>query len=584
MGIRKQHTQELKPSRGTVVLSSRNRPEDQLFSTPSGTIAGEGIERSNLQALFAIDKQFRAWHFYALIVLICGGVGVLSVALGPDTYWDLRYYHLYAPWAYLHDRYLYDIGPAQEQGFLNPTADLLFYGLISSPLNETPRIVAFIMGAVHGINAAALFGICCHVIRPVPPLERWTLRAAAGLMGASGAGFVSLVGTTTNDLTSSLFVMGALLGVLKVAESRNEGGARLEFFAAGLLSGIGIGLKYTSAIYIPGLGAIALLVAARRRTIAGLVVFGVGALLGFLAVAGHHMLTLWHAFGNPTFPYLNQIFQSPYWEPEAVRDVRFLPQSFWQLVTYPFYWTTIDTYIVAEPPFRDWRGAIAYVVAAAGLAASAISYLRNGYRPLLAAKQTRGLDLVFIFVILSYFSWALGFGYYRYAVPLEMLTGIVTIGSLIWLFEERRLRITAATVSLILAATTTAYLDWGRGRYGDRYVDVRVPPLPAHSVVLIATWDPVAFFIPYAEPTAQYVGIENNYLELSQHNTLASEVNRIMRTPGPPKFIVNVDTFDGNKLNSLLGQFGLRLGASPCQPIWSNLGGPALSLCPVADD
>ena len=55
-------------------------------------------------------------------MVICGA-GVLSVALGPDNNWDLRYYHLYAPWAYLHGRYLYDIGPAQEQGFLNPTAD-----------------------------------------------------------------------------------------------------------------------------------------------------------------------------------------------------------------------------------------------------------------------------------------------------------------------------------------------------------------------------------------------------------------------------------------------------------------------------
>ena len=82
-------------------------------------------------------------------LLVCAGVGLLSVALGPDNYWDLRYYHLYAPWAYLHGRYLYDIGPAQEQGFLNPTADFLFYGLISSPLNSAPRLIAFIMGAVH---------------------------------------------------------------------------------------------------------------------------------------------------------------------------------------------------------------------------------------------------------------------------------------------------------------------------------------------------------------------------------------------------------------------------------------------------
>ena len=541
------------------------------------------IERSSVQRLFTVHRLFKAWHFCILILAICGGVGFLSVALGPDNYWDLRYYHLYAPWAYLHDRYLYDVGPAQEQGFLNPTADLLLYGLISSPLNETPRIVAFIMGTVHGINAAVLFAISCHVVRPFQALERRTLRAAAWLMGVSGAGFVSLVGTSSNDLTSSLFVLGSLLGVLKVAEPENEHRTRLGFAGSGLLAGIGIGLKYTSAVYAPGLGAVVLLAAVRRRTVGGLVAFGAGALLGFLAVAGHHMLTLWHAFGNPTFPYLNQIFQSPYWESEAVRDVRFIPSDFWQLITYPFYWTKIDTYIVAEPPFRDWRAAIAYVAMAAGLLAFAASYIRNGYRRDGASAQTHGLDLVFTFVIVSYFSWALGFGYYRYAIPLEMLTGVVTVGALIWLFEDRRLRVVIAIALLTLAATSTVYLDWGRGRFGDRYVDVRVPPLPPHSVVLIATWDPVAFFIPFAEPTVQYLGIENNYLELSQNNKLASEVKRIMRTPGRPKFVLSVDD-NSNKLNGLLGQFGLRLSALPCQPIWSNLEGHALSLCQVAND
>src|SRR6266849_4263859 len=178
---------------------------------------------------FPAGAAVSAWQFRLLLVAVCAGTGLLSVLLGPDNYWDLRYYHLYSPWAYLHGRYLYDVGPAQEQGFLNPTADLLLYGLISSSLNETPRLIAFIMGAMHGINAAVLFAISCHVIRPIQTLERWTLRAAAWLMGVSGAGFVSLVGTTTNDLTSSLFVLGSLLGVLKVAEPENEHRTRLGF-------------------------------------------------------------------------------------------------------------------------------------------------------------------------------------------------------------------------------------------------------------------------------------------------------------------------------------------------------------------
>src|SRR6266851_4307638 len=97
------------------------------------------IDASTVAAPPAPGARLAVWRFRLLLALICAGAGLLSVMLGPDNYWDLRYYHLYAPWAYLHDRFLYDIGPAQEQGFLNPTADFLLYGLISSALNDFPR-------------------------------------------------------------------------------------------------------------------------------------------------------------------------------------------------------------------------------------------------------------------------------------------------------------------------------------------------------------------------------------------------------------------------------------------------------------
>ena len=80
-------------------------------------------------------------------------------------------------------------------------------------------------------------------------------------------------------------------------------------------------------------------------------------------------------------------------------------------------------------------------------------------------------------------------------------------------------------------------------------------------------------------PTARFLGIENNYLELSQTNRLAMEVKRLMRTPGPPKFVVSVGDFDAGKLNALLANFGLRLSPSPCEPIHSNLEDQAISLC-----
>jgi hypothetical protein len=537
------------------------------------------IGTSQEQRAFAFDLHCAPWRFRLLLFIVCAGAGVLSVILGPDNYWDLRYYHLYAPWAYLHGRYLYDIGPAQEQGFLNPTADFLLYGLISSPLNNTPRLVAFIMGAVHGINAALLVAITRHVIRPPEAVQRWTLRTVAWLMGVSGAGFVALLGTSSNDLTCDVFVLGSLLSLLKV-DARVGGRASWRgFAAAGLCAGLGLGLKYTVAFVAPGLGVVAVLAALRKRTRIGLMAFGVAATLGFLVFAGHHLLALWIDFRNPFFPYLNQIFRSPYFEPTAIWDARFIPDSFWKLMTFPFYWAKINSYVVAEPAFRDWRAAIAYVAMVVGTLALAMGWLRKGRRPNDMLTQTPGLGLVFTFVVVSYFSWALEFGYYRYAIPLEMLTGVVTIGALLWLFEDRRARMVGAVAVLAMAASTTVYLDWGRRPYTDTYVEVSVPPLPADAIVLIATWDPAAYFIPYAQPKARYLGIENNYLEIAQNNKLAAEVKRLMRTPGPPKFVLSVGDFDSDKLNKLLANFDLQLSPSPCRPIHSNLEDQALSLC-----
>ena len=87
-------------------------------------------------------------------------------------------------------------------------------------------------------------------------------------------------------------------------------------------------------------------------------------------------------------------------------------------------------------------------------------------------------------------------------------------------------------------------------------------------------------------PRVQYLGIENNYLELSQTNKLATEVKRLMRTPGRPKFVVSVGEFDAGKLNALLANFDLKLsggavpasslepGRSGAQPLRGGVRGP----------
>jgi dolichyl-phosphate-mannose-protein mannosyltransferase len=552
-----------------------------------GSIAGIGEcghREENLRCIM-VDQRAASGRiglrFAAALFVICAA-GVASVALGPDDDWDLLYYHLYAPFAYLHHRYLYDIGPAQSQGFLNPMPHLLFYAMISSRLNEFPRIIAFVMGAVHGINAVLVLAIARECLRPPSSAERRGLWIIAVLIGVTGAGFVSLLGLTTNDLINSMFVLGALLGILRAARHDGAREVRRDLAVAGLATGIGVGLKYTAAVFAPGLALVAVVVAARRRTLAGPLWFGGAAVLGYLVVSGHHQLTLWRDFGNPLFPWLNDIFHSPYCDPQSLRDMRFIPGDLWRAITYPFTWMTTNRYVVTEYDFRDWRGAIAWLAIAAVLVMRIAGIGRRAHR----AAETPGLGLVMAFVVVSFFIWEFAFGIYRYGVALEMLCGIVIVGALIRLIAQPRLRLALAVMLAAIMAATTIPPDWGRGEWGDLYVDVHVPALPAHSIVLIATEDPAAYFIPFAEPTARYLGIENNYLRLSQTNLLASEVRRLMRTPGPPKFILSIGTFDPDKLGRVLDQLGLSLAPLPCLPIESNLAtddGEQLSLCPVAD-
>lgn len=525
----------------------------------------------------------------ATATIICVSFGLLSIVLGPDNNWDLRFYHLYGPWAYLYDRYTYDVGPAQLQGYFNPTIDFLFYGLISSPLNEFPRVIAFIMGAVQGANAVLIFAIARHVIRPGHDMVRKTMPAIAAVIGVTGAGFISLIGLTTGDLLNSIFLLASLLALLKISDSEVKGRTASKFALPGLLAGIGLGLKYTAAIYMPGLALVAVAVAVRQRRPSGAIAFGVMLLVGLALVAGHHMLTLWERFGNPVFPSLNNIFHSPVYDSVSLRDPQFLPRSLLQAVAYPFYWTVRNVYFVSELPFRDWRGAMAYIAIGVWCA---VLLVRCSARQELGCRHpsaTRGLDLIIHFVVVSYVSWALGFGIYRYGVTLEMLTGVVIIGVLVSLVDRARLTVPVAVALSLVAIATTQHLDWGRGLhasrgkqpapYTDKYIDIRVPSLPKHSIVLLATGQPASYFIPYAEPTARYLGIENNFLKLSQDNKLVSEVRRLMQIPGLPKFIVSVGAFDANRLNDVLRHFGLKLDPAPCRPITSNLEEHPLSLC-----
>ena len=68
------------------------------------------------------------WVLFGVVPLLSG---LTSLWFGQDITWDLRNYHYYNPYAFLHDRMGYDIAPAQLQSFFSPYLDIPFYLLMA---------------------------------------------------------------------------------------------------------------------------------------------------------------------------------------------------------------------------------------------------------------------------------------------------------------------------------------------------------------------------------------------------------------------------------------------------------------------
>src|SRR3954464_6757403 len=79
-----------------------------------------------------------------------------ALAMGEDANWDLRNYHTYNVWATVTDRYAIDAAPAGFQTYFNP---LPYFPVYYLKVHLSPLWSALIMGAVHGLNLVAIYGI-----------------------------------------------------------------------------------------------------------------------------------------------------------------------------------------------------------------------------------------------------------------------------------------------------------------------------------------------------------------------------------------------------------------------------------------
>ncbi|MDD5034634.1 MAG: GtrA family protein [Methylococcaceae bacterium] len=506
---------------------------------------------------------------YPLTLLVCLAFGGMALGLGMDANWDLRNYHWYNGWAFLHGMLDRDLLVSQTPSFYNPTLDVA-YAWVTEYLPA--RAVGFVLGFLHGLNFLPLFAIAWRLSALADPRRRLFASTAVALAGMLGAGGLSEVGTVFYDNVLSL---GMLLSVWLVVSRWDKlaCGPGLSgvvwAMAAGFPAGLAFGLKQPMVMFCVGLCA-AFLVAdmpwlSRLRT--GFW-FGIGVLLGFALGGGHWAWHLWETYGNPLFPFMNHIFRSPWGLPIDYRDDGFLRNSLTDklLLIYRF---SFNPRWVGEIDFRDFR--ILALMTLMPLVALARVWRKQAH-PLTRPGPT-GWLLASAFAVLVV--WVLLFSIYRYLVPLEMLAPtllLATIGLLPVAIKTRQY----AAVSLIgIVVLTTVPGDWGRVPWEDHAVPVTVPVItrPEETLVLMSGGEPLSFLIPAFPKAMRFYRISSNFRLSDDPDTGFRRLLRdgIAKHAGPIAWLDIVNINNQNWAEKMLASYGLELDLPSCLPVSSPL-------------
>jgi hypothetical protein len=411
--------------------------------------------------------------------------GIWAVLLGQDTNFDLRSYHYYNGYAFLHHRVGQDIMPSVMQTYLNPLFDALTYLLINL---HSPNLTTFLLGAVNGICAFLIFKIAQQIFSADNVLQKPIYSFIAVFLGVTGGDAIALLGSLTSDTYSTVFV---LLSIYCFIRSLNEKPARFYLAMSGLLLGAVTGLKLTNFCFFIGMNITVLFFEA---AFSDLLIYWSCCFIGLFLVSAFWMYPLYVNLGNPIFPFYNNFFHSDY-VPRFTFNIE--PGSH----HVPWYVLVLLPYLLTEPNLYTTE----VFSADSHFFVLTIVLL---FAWVCRAKYTNNKPLRFLtfFFIVSYVTWCIEFHVYRYALPLEMLSPILMIGLIKPLVSSKKIFITILImlgVSLVLPASPA---DWGRKHLSADYIALQAPPVPDDAVIVMLS-RPYSYAIPFFNPKTHFVGV-----------------------------------------------------------------------------
>jgi len=469
------------------------------------------------------------------------GLPMLAMMLlGLDANWDLRNYHLYNPHAWLTGRTATDIAAAQVQSWHNPLLDVPLYLIVTSGVSPRWASAWLTMPCI-----AAIFFLLRlqRVLGSTPPTR--TSQTVLALLGLTGAATYSTLGLSMNDAFVAAAILGSLLLLLR---DQPQGKAWQSWLLAGMLAGAITGLKLTAIFYCIALACCTLVGGRWKEKLLHMGSLGAGGLLGFLLTYGYWGWRLFATYGNPFFPYYNNVFRSAQTLPETwAAPVQLLSRSreFCELT-------------MSDPRL---------LLALLGLLALYLLHRRQ------QTMLRERIGMLLVFVVVSSLLWVFQYGIYRYVMALELLGCLALVLLLQWLPRGRNIALLAA---LVLVSADTKRPNWGRVRSAAPVVGINAPAIPADSLVIIATGEPLAYLALGLPDSVPLIGVSNNMMSPERCTGLQLRAQQRIEQQQGPLWLLSSMEAGGEQGQSLITRhYGLQADG-PCLPFTSAIGSAQL--------
>ena len=398
------------------------------------------------------------------------------------------------------------------------------------------------------------------------------ISAAAALFGLTGASTFATLATTLSEVIPGLAILIALARWLTLEKAdRNTVWTAL---GIGGVAGFSIGLKLTE---VPLFVGMAVAFAARyaigkRSALKEAFAFGVAGLIVFAALDGAWMWGNAEAYGNPIFPYMNNLFQSDLVAPEPWTDRRFLPKTPAMALFYPAYWAFRPSSVVSELLMRDPQILLGCVSASSSSWFSPGAGCATGRRRRSEASNSLGLSLAIMFLV-SYALWEKSWSIYRYLAVQEALSGVLVLAALPMAFGTRGKPWPMSGLFALLVIATlrmTEYPDWHRLPRGPQAISVQLPPLERNAMILFLDDSPYAFAVLSMPELARVIGVDNNLVHPGSPGRLWSMIEATVRDHQGPLWGVE-DRYDHPSVaDASLTSLGLARDRE-CAPLITNM-------------